>query len=48
MALRLSIENKTSLPDGGPLSVSVSGKRGLDIGRDQYLDWSLPDPSRTV
>jgi type VI secretion system protein ImpI len=48
MALRLSIENETSLPDGGPLSVSVSGKRGLDIGRDQYLDWTLPDPSRTV
>lgn len=48
MGLRLSIENETSLPDGGPLSVAVSGKRGLDIGRDQHLDWTLPDPSRTV
>jgi type VI secretion system protein ImpI len=48
MALRLSIENETSLPDGGPLSVSVSGKRGLDIGRDQHLDWTLPDPSRAI
>ena len=48
MALRFSIENETSLPDGGPLSVTVSGKRGLDIGRDQHLDWTLPDPTRTV
>ena len=48
MVLRLSIENETSLPDGGPLSVSVPGRRGLDIGRDQHLDWTLPDPSRTV
>lgn len=48
MVLRLSIENETSLPDGGPLSVTVSGRRGLDIGRDQHLDWTLPDPTRTV
>src|SRR3712207_3908491 len=48
MVLRLSIENETSLPDGGPLSVTISGRRGLDIGRDQHLDWTLPDPSRTV
>jgi type VI secretion system protein ImpI len=48
MGLTLTIENETSLPDGGPLSVSVSGKRGLDIGRDQHLDWSLPDPTRYI
>jgi len=48
MTLTLHIENETSLPDGGPLSVSVRGKRGLDIGRDPYLDWTLPDPSRFV
>jgi len=48
MALTLTIENETSLPDGGPLSVTVSGGRGLDIGRDQHLDWALPDPSRAV
>lgn len=48
MALRLTIENETSLPDGGPLSVVVSGKRGLDIGRDSHLDWTLPDPSRAI
>jgi type VI secretion system protein ImpI len=48
MGLTLTIENETSLPDGGPLSVSVSGKRGLDIGRDQHLDWTLPDPTRGI
>ena len=48
MALTLTIENQTSLPDGGPLSVTTSGGRGLDIGRDQHLDWALPDPSRAV
>jgi type VI secretion system protein ImpI len=48
MPLRLTIENFPSLPDGGPVSYTVSGKRGLDIGRDQYLDWVLPDPNRVV
>ena len=42
MTLTLHIENETSLPDGGPLSVSIKGRRGLDIGRDPYLDWTLP------
>ena len=48
MGLTLTIENETSLPDGGPLSVSVAGKRGLDIGRDTHLDWTLPDPTRVI
>ena len=48
MALTLTIENETSLPDGGPLSVTLSGGRGLDIGRDQHLDWALPDPTRSI
>ena len=48
MTLTLQIENETSLPDGGPLSVSIQGRRGLDIGRDPYLDWTLPDPSRFI
>ncbi|MET3694256.1 type VI secretion system-associated FHA domain protein TagH [Methylobacterium goesingense] len=48
MALRLTIENQTFLPDGGPLSVSVTGRRGIDIGRDQYLDWTLPDTERVI
>ena len=48
MALTLTIENQAALPDGGPLSVTLSGGRGLDIGRDQHLDWCLPDPSRAI
>jgi type VI secretion system protein ImpI len=48
MSLTLQIENETSLPDGGPLSVSITGRRGLDIGRDPYLDWTLPDSSRFI
>jgi type VI secretion system protein ImpI len=48
MSLTLKVENQTSLPDGGPLSVTIQGKGGIDIGRDAYLDWTLPDPSRTV
>jgi type VI secretion system protein ImpI len=47
MMLRLSIENVDRLPDGGPLRIEVKG-RGLDFGRDAHLDWTLPDPSRTV
>jgi type VI secretion system protein ImpI len=47
MTLRLSIENLDRLPDGGPLRIQVQG-RGLDIGRDQHLDWTLPDPSRLI
>jgi type VI secretion system protein ImpI len=46
--LALRIENETTLPDGGPLSITVQGTRGIDIGRDQYLDWTLPDPSRFI
>src|SRR3981081_4022868 len=48
MTLTLHIENETSLADGGPLSVSIKGHPGLDIGRDPYLDWTLPDPSRFI
>jgi type VI secretion system protein ImpI len=48
MALRLTIENFPQLPDGGPISFTVTGKRSVDIGRDQHLDWTLPDPTRFV
>jgi type VI secretion system protein ImpI len=48
LVLALRIENETTLPDGGPLSIRVEGTRGIDIGRDQYLDWTLPDPSRFI
>ncbi len=47
MPLLLRIENVDRLPDGGPLFVEVFG-RGLDLGRDQHLDWTLPDPSRYI
>ncbi len=48
MGLTLTIENHPNLPDGGPLSISVTGKRGIEFGRDKHLDWSLPDPTRFI
>jgi type VI secretion system protein ImpI len=48
MGLNLKIENETTLPDGGPVSIAVAGKRGIDIGRDSHLDWTLPDPTRFI
>lgn len=48
MGLTLTIENETVLPNGGPLSFVVAGRRSVDIGRDPYLDWALPDPTRTI
>ena len=47
MTLRLSIENVDRLPDGGPIRIEVKG-RGLDVGRDSHLDWTLPDPGRSI
>jgi type VI secretion system protein ImpI len=47
MTLRLSIENVDRLPDGGPIRIEVKG-RGLDLGRDSHLDWTLPDPTRGI
>jgi type VI secretion system protein ImpI len=48
MALNLKIENETNLADGGPLGISVTGRRSIDIGRDTHLDWTLPDPTRFI
>ena len=48
LALRLTIENEAALPDGGPLSYTLTGRRGIDIGRDKHLDWVLPDPTRYI
>jgi type VI secretion system protein ImpI len=48
MALHLRIENVPNLPDGGPIEFRVTGKRGIDIGRDAHLDWTLPDPTRHI
>jgi type VI secretion system protein ImpI len=36
------------LPDGGPISFTLTGRRSIDIGRDQHLDWTLPDPTRYI
>jgi type VI secretion system protein ImpI len=48
MSLNLQLVNETTLPDGGPVSFRISGKRGIDIGRDTHLDWTLPDPTRYI
>ncbi len=45
--LKLRIENFDKLPDGGPLEFEVD-RRGFDLGRDQHLDWTLPDKNRVV
>lgn len=47
MPLVLRIENVDTLPDGGPVFVEID-RRGIDIGRDTYLDWTLPDPERFI
>ncbi|MEM9224669.1 MAG: type VI secretion system-associated FHA domain protein, partial [Pseudomonadota bacterium] len=48
VALRLELDNMTNLPDGGPTFLEVQGRRSVDIGRNTYLDWTLPDPTRVV
>jgi type VI secretion system protein ImpI len=48
MSLALQLVNETTLPDGGPVSFRITGKRGIDIGRDAHLDWTLPDPTRHI
>lgn len=45
--LTLRIENYDRLPDGGPLEFTID-KRGFDFGRDQHLDWTLPDRNRVI
>jgi type VI secretion system protein ImpI len=45
--LTLRIENFDRLPDGGPISFQAN-RRGFDLGRDQHLDWTLPDQSRFI
>lgn len=47
MKITLKIENFDSLPDGGPLEFSASG-RGFEAGRGSEMDWTLPDPSRRI
>ena len=47
MSLSLKIENVDQLPDGGPVTYTVD-RKGLDIGRDPFMDWTLPDPQRFI
>jgi type VI secretion system protein ImpI len=47
VAITLRIDNFDQLPDGGPVEYRA-GARGFDIGREQQLDWCLPDPDRVV
>ncbi len=48
MSLNLQLVNETTLPDGGPVSYQLNGRRGIDIGRAAHLDWTLPDPTRYI
>lgn len=48
MTLILTIENEQSLPNGAPVSVRLTDRRGIDIGRSASIDWSLPDPTRFI
>ena len=48
MPINLQLVNETTLPDGGPVSYQLNGKRGIDIGRAAHLDWTLPDPTRYI
>lgn len=45
--LILKVENFDRLADGGPLTFKAD-RRGFDFGRDQHLDWTLPDPTRKI
>jgi type VI secretion system protein ImpI len=45
VAITLRIDNFDQLPDGGPVQYSA-GPHGFDIGREQHLNWCLPE--RTV
>ncbi len=47
MAITLRIDNQDQMEDGGPIEFTA-GNRGFDIGREQHLDWTLPDPNRIV
>jgi type VI secretion system protein ImpI len=47
MTITLTIDSVDSLPDGGPIRFQARN-RGFEIGRQQHLDWTLPDPSRYI
>ena len=47
MTITLTIDNLDSLPDGGPTRYQTRN-RSFEIGREQHLDWTLPDPGRYI
>ncbi|MCO5082332.1 MAG: type VI secretion system-associated FHA domain protein TagH [Rhizobiaceae bacterium] len=47
MTITLTIDNIDSLPDGGPTRYQTRN-RSFEIGREQHLDWTLPDPGRYI
>lgn len=47
MTIVLTIDSMDALPDGGPLQFTARN-RSFEIGRQQHLDWTLPDPNRYV
>jgi FHA domain len=48
MPLTLRLVNETTLSNGGPVSIQLSGQRAVRIGRAVDLSWTLPDPARFV
>lgn len=47
MTITLTIDNLDALPDGGPTRFQTRN-RSFEIGREQHLDWTLPDPGRFI
>lgn len=45
--LTLRIENRQTLDNGGPVSITLAGK-GAQVGRKPGNDWVLPDPTRHI
>ena len=48
MLLKLQLVDETTLPNGGPVSIQISGHHPVEIGRAADLSWTLPDPARFV
>ena len=47
MTIVLTIDSLDALPDGGPMQFKARN-RSFEIGRQQHLDWTLPDPHRYI
>ncbi|TNE68631.1 MAG: type VI secretion system-associated FHA domain protein TagH [Rhodobacteraceae bacterium] len=46
-SLKLRIENHATLPNGGPVTLTLSGG-SAQVGRKAGMDWVLPDASRHI